>query len=194
MDPPPPPTLCAIYWSRVPLAKRWECCWKMSPREMHLKSIDNTAPSKKYLWLIKNLDHRQSSILFQLQTGHIGLNQHLFHIHKSETPSCPYCRGITVKTVKHFLLDCLQYVWEHHELCTKLQHNSDTLSFLLSSPITALPLLKFVHSTGQFKTFFGKDISEKTYMNSRWNTELWEATAHLEDFLSNHNVCNTNHT
>ena len=70
------------------LAKWWARRWKSSARESMLSSIDNTAPSKKYVCLIKDLDCRQTSILFQLWSGHIGLNHHLFHIHRSKTPSC----------------------------------------------------------------------------------------------------------
>jgi hypothetical protein len=176
------------------LSKHWERRWKTSPRETLLKSIDNTAPSKKYLRLIKNLDHRQASILFQLQSIHISLNQHLFCIRKSETPPCPHCQGITVESVKHFLLECPQYVRERHELQTKLQHNSNSLSFLLSSPVAVLPLLKCVHATGQFKSFCGKDISEKIHTNSRRNAELCSAAKCLESLLSNCNTRNANHT
>jgi ribonuclease HI len=48
------------------LKKRWDRRWKSSAREDLLRSIDNSAPSKKYLRLIKGLDRRQASILFQL--------------------------------------------------------------------------------------------------------------------------------
>ena len=111
------------------IKKRWECRWKSSPREDLLKTIDNSAPSKKYLQLISDLDRCQASILFQLQTGHIGLNQHLFWICKSDTLVCPNCQSIMVESVKHFLLDCPYYQHERHTLCTKLRCNSDSLSF-----------------------------------------------------------------
>jgi hypothetical protein len=101
--------------------KGWEHRWKRSPRHALLKSIDNSAPSKKYLHLLKNLDQRQASIIFQLCSGHISLNHHLFHIHRSEMPACPHCQGITVETVKHFQLYCPQYAHEHHELQMKLR-------------------------------------------------------------------------
>ena len=130
------------------LKKRWRRRWKNSERENLLQTIDNSALSKKYLRLIKGLDRRQASLLFQLRSGHIGLNHHLFHIRKSETPSCPLCQGITVETVKHFLLECPHYACERHELHQKLCCNAGSLSFLLNSPAAVLPLLKFVHSTG----------------------------------------------
>ena len=146
--------------------------WKNSERENLLRTIDNSAPSKQYLQLIKGLDRCQASLLFQLQSGHIGLNHHLFHIQKSETLSCPLCQGITVETIKHFLLDCPYYARERHELRLKLRCNAGSLSFLFNSPVAVLPLLKFVHYTGCFKSFFGKDKADLILTNSRRNTEL----------------------
>jgi hypothetical protein len=141
--------------------------------------------SKKYLRLISGLDRRQASILFQLRSGHIGLNHHLFCIRRSESPSCPHCRGITVETVKHYLMDCPFYAQERHELQRKLRRNAGSLSFLLSSPDAVLPLLKFVHATGRFKSFFGKDPKDKILTNSRKNAEIHQAAVRFEDAINN---------
>jgi hypothetical protein len=174
--------------------KQWKRKWKSLAREPLLKGIDNTAPLKKYLRLIKNLDRRQASLLFQLHSGHVALNHHLFCICRSETPSCPHCQGITVETVKHFLLDCPQYVRERHKLRIKLRRNASSLSFLLSSPVAVLPLLKFVHATGQFKSFFGKDIDERIHTNSRRNAESRTAAEAFKTSLRNNNSRNTHQT
>ena len=71
-----------------------------------------------------------------------------------------------METVPHFLLDCPHYRHEQHELQLKLCHNAGSLSFLLNSPTAVLPLLKFVHSTGRFKSFFGKDKMDKVFTNA----------------------------
>jgi len=141
-------------------------------------------PSKKYIHLTKLLDHRQSSMLFQLHTGHISLNHHLFYICKSESPSCPHCRGIIVEMVKHFLLDCPYYRKERHILQCKLCHNAGSLSFLLNNPAAVIPLLKFVYSTGHFKTFFSKDNKDKIYTNARNIAELHASAAAFEASLN----------
>ena len=173
-------SISALWQSHAATLKnRWRCRWKSSERESLLRSIDNSAPSKKYLHLISGLDRCQASLLFQLRSGHIALNHHLFCIHKSKTPSCPFFQGITVETVKHFLLDCPHYRRERHELQLKLQQNAGSLSFLLSSPVAVLPLLKFMHSTGRFKVFFGKDKGDKILTNSQRNAELQEGLENL---------------
>ena len=145
---------------------------------------NSSAPSKKYLRLISGLDRRQASLLFQLRSGHIGLNQHLFHICKSDTPVCPSCQGITVETIKHFLIDCPFYRCERHALHMKLRHNASSLSFLLSSPVAVLPLLKFVHATGRFKTHFGKNIEERIPTRVQRNAELRVAYETLDKAIT----------
>ena len=60
------------------LKRHWHHRWKFSERENLLRSIDNSMPSKKYLRLISSLDCHQASLIFQLRSGHITLNQHLF--------------------------------------------------------------------------------------------------------------------
>ena len=154
------------------LKKRWQRHWKNSERQNLLRTIDNSAPSKKYLQLISGLDRHQASLIFQLRLGQIGLNQHLFRIHKVESPVCPQCQGIMVESVKHFLLDCPHYRNECHVLQRKLHCNTGSLSFLLSSPVAVMPLLKFGHSTGRFKSFFGKEKDDEIHTNSRRNGEL----------------------
>ena len=149
------------------LQKHWKRRWKASPRAKSLRSIDKSAPSKKFLKLTKDINRSQASIIMQLRTGHIGLNQHLFRIKKAESPSCPHCKGITVETIKHFLLDCPSYRRERHELRSKLRRNASSLSFLLSSPVAVKPLLKFVHSTGRFKPFFDSGNCDQ-YTNAKY--------------------------
>jgi hypothetical protein len=134
------------------LRKRWKHRWKTSPRYPRFKDIDNDLPSKKFLCLINDLDRHQASLIAQLRTGHIPLNDHLFRIRCSETPTCPHCEGLTVETVCHYLFECPHYQHEHHALCQKLKRNTDSLSFLLSKPEATKPLLRYIHATKRFKT------------------------------------------
>jgi ribonuclease HI len=134
------------------LRKRWKRRWKSSPRYSRLKEIDKDLPSKNFLRLVNDLDRRQSSIIAQLRTGHIPLNQHLFRIRRSEAPTCPHCQGLIVETVRHFLFECPHYQHERHTLRQKLKRKADSLSFLLTKPEAVKPLLNYIHSTKRFKT------------------------------------------
>jgi hypothetical protein len=169
------------------IKKRWE--HKSSPRENHLRTTNNSAPSKMYIRLIVGLDHRQASILFQFRTGHISLNQHLFRIRKSNTLVCPNFQGITVETVKHFLLDCPFYQRERHNLESKLRCHTSSISFPLSSPVAVLPLLKYVHATGCFKTHFRKELEERVLTNAHCNAELRSTFEQLKKTIANTTKC-----
>ena len=175
----------------VKLKKKWQRQWKNSERENLLRSIDNSAPSKKHLRLISDLDQQQASTLFLLCTGHISLNHYLFHICKTESPACPRCQGITVETVKHFLLNCPHYRQQQHVLQRKLCHNMSSLSFLLNSPVAVKPLLKYIYSTRQLKHLFSKDKDDKIETNAHHNGELRTAGEWLK--LSVRQAVTSNH-
>jgi ribonuclease HI len=132
------------------IRRSWKTRWKRSPRFALINSLDKTLPSNKYLKLVSTLNRKQSAILTQLRTGHSPLNQHLFRIHRSETPSCPHCQGITVETVKHYLIQCPHYQHERHILRRKLKRSADSLPFLLSNRAAITPLAIYIRSTKRF--------------------------------------------
>ena len=107
----------------------WKTHWKHSARCPLINSIEKSFPSHKYLKLVAPLNWQQSVTLTQLHTGHSPLNQHLFHIHRSETPSFPHCLGITIETVQHFLIQCPHYQHERHILHHKLRKSADSCHF-----------------------------------------------------------------
>ncbi|KAF8237041.1 hypothetical protein L208DRAFT_1520421, partial [Tricholoma matsutake] len=134
------------------LHKCWKQHWKTSPRYALLNPINKSLPSNKFLKLINKLDRCQSAIITHLPTGHSPLNQHLFRIHHSETPSCPHCQGITVETVHHYLFLCPHYQHKCHILHCKLKCKAESISYLLSHPDAVTPLLSFIHTIKHFKS------------------------------------------
>ena len=70
---------------------------------------------------------------------------------------------------------CPYYAQERHKLC----HNSYSFSFLLSSPVAVLPLLKSVHATGHFKTFFNRSPEDKIQANTHWNVTVTTTTPNI---------------
>lgn len=154
-QPLPSSTSALRQGSKTTLQRRWTRRWKTSPRYNHIHSIDKSAPSKKWLKLVNSLSRKQSSIIVQLRTGRIGLNKHLHRIKKSDTPNCPHCPNI-IEDIRHFLFTCPHYRRERHALQRELRRRSQDISYLLSSPIATLPLLKYVHATGRLKKTFGE--------------------------------------
>ena len=150
---PLPTSISALQQENLTaLCKQWKRRRKTSPRYPRFKDIDKDLPSKKFLRLVNGLDRHQASLIAQLRTGHIPLNHHLFRIRRSETPTCPHCKGLTVETVRHYLFECPHYQHKCHVLRQKLKRNADSLSFLLSKPEATKPLLNYIHATKRFKT------------------------------------------
>ena len=50
----------------------------MLPRYLKIHMINKSTPSNKWLKLVAKLTHMEASLMFQLCSGHIGLNKH-FH-------------------------------------------------------------------------------------------------------------------
>ncbi|KNZ80188.1 hypothetical protein J132_06781 [Termitomyces sp. J132] len=129
----------------------WKRRWKKSTRSPFIRLLDRTLPSRSYLRLVSDLNQRRSALLTQLRTGHLPLNHHLFRIRRSESPTCPYCQGITVETVAHFLFQCPQYKHERHiHLVRPLKRKAESISLLLSSPAALKHLFRFTEATKRF--------------------------------------------
>jgi hypothetical protein len=53
---------------------------------------------------LKKLEQAESSIIYQLQSGHSPLNNYLHKIKKIDSPNCSECK--TVEDVQHYLVNC----------------------------------------------------------------------------------------
>lgn len=72
------------------------------------KAIDESAPSRQYWKISRDLTKRRASTLIQLRTGHIPLKTHLHRINHASDPYCPSCVAKR-ETILHFILSCPKY-------------------------------------------------------------------------------------
>ena len=117
--------------------------------------IDNTTPSAKFCKLIKSYNRRKQSVLVQLRTGHVPLQQYLHRIKKVDSPVCPSC-GRADETVFHYVMICSAYEIAREELRSQLDRSLFTLPKLLSEKEAVELLFKFVDATGRFKGKFSE--------------------------------------
>lgn len=103
----------------------------MSPQYYKIQAIGKMTPSK------------------------IGLNKHLCHIKRINSPACPNCNNTPNKTIQHFLFECNRYQWEWFTIQRKLGHLTINLLYLLTNSTVTTPILKYIHSTRWFKQTFG---------------------------------------
>ena len=131
--------------------------WKRSKRYRRIRAVDPTLPSKTYITATSNLSHAQTSILTQLCTGHVPLNQHLHRIGKRDSPYCQHCLAM-IEDVRHLLLFCKGYTIQRHQLTMILKWKANEISHLLANPKAIRHTLNFLHSTRRFEYIYG-DIS-----------------------------------
>lgn len=136
--------------------KSW---WKRSKRFKRINRVDRSLPSGNYIKATSELNHRQTSILTQLRTGHIPLNEHLHRIGRNDTPYCQNCPRVP-ENVNHYLLHCTKYNIHRHGLVTALKRNAFNIRQLLSDPVAIRHTLTYVNATGQFSHIYG-DITEE---------------------------------
>ena len=130
--------------------------WSKSKRHERIVQLDRSMakPRKHFLKLIQPLSRTQSSLLFQLRTGHIPLNSHLHRIKRSDTPFCPSCPN-QQETVRHFILECTAYSHIRSHYFNFDHRLTRSLRPLLSHPKLLKPLLCYVQDTRRLSSVFG---------------------------------------
>lgn len=82
--------------------------FKKSARYLRMSRVNPHALSSKCRKKALEITHRKSSLLVQLRTGHVPLNQYLHRFHLVESPLCLACNA-DVESVSHFLIHCPAY-------------------------------------------------------------------------------------
>jgi len=136
------------------LHSRWRVLWASSPRRPHLAKIDAKLPSHAYIMATDDLTRAQASVLTQLRTRHVPLNQFLHRIGKSDSPTCPACISAE-ETVHHYIFDCPAHAHARHGLACKLGRQSKSVQHILGDKWVFKPLMAFVWGTERFKEAYG---------------------------------------
>jgi ribonuclease HI len=137
------------------LKREAEKIWTKSPRYARMKQIDPTLPSPSFAKQTAKMIRKHTSLLFQLRTGHIPLNMHLYKIQKAESPICPCCHG-HIETVAHFITRCPAHKAARRTMIQAAGHNAGNLSKLLTEPKFFPHLFRFIGETKRLHTIFGK--------------------------------------
>ena len=107
--------------------------------------------------LTRILNRRQTALLMQLRTSHVGLNRHLYAIGVAESPMCPAC-NLHKETVFHFLMQCRAYSTQRDTLMSLIGRRSRSLRSLLTNERTLPQLFRYISATRRFEATFG-DVS-----------------------------------
>ncbi|KAJ3804320.1 hypothetical protein F5876DRAFT_53542, partial [Lentinula aff. lateritia] len=143
-----------------------------SPRHGKFTTIDPKGTNSKFAENAGELRRKQTSILFQLRTGHVPLNSHLHRIGEADSPNCPHCDTAgraTIETVKHYITECPAYRKERFCLRQKLGRQTRSLRHLLSDKKCTPHLLRYIGGTKRFEKVF-RDVTPADTNNSSSTT------------------------
>ena len=160
------------------IQQRWKKEWKVSPRHSLSANIDYSLPSDNFMHIANQLRRNQASILIQLRTGHLPLNNVLHRIKRAESAICPHCDNGTRETTLHFIFFCPQYETARRSILDATSREKNPLAYLLGNRRGIPHLLRYVHETKRLRTTFGNvttppdfEIKEKEMKKTRETAE-----------------------
>jgi hypothetical protein len=103
---------------------------------------------------LKKLERGESSIIYQLRSGHSPLNKYLHSIKRSETPNCNHCKK--EEDVAHYLIKCSKYsaqrrIFRQTITAEKIKINPNSIKDILDTPKVFQSLANFILTTKRFE-------------------------------------------
>jgi hypothetical protein len=137
-------------WSK----KDWVQAWKKEKTSRPTKHLIQ-APGPQVLRYWKGLRKATSSVLIQLRTGRIGLNQYRTRINVRQDARCG--GGLTNRNPQHLVMECpllgklLTDMWR--DLCQRRVPGTLSFNQLLQEPKAALLVAEFMLKTDLLSQF-----------------------------------------
>ena len=145
------------------IKKQWKTEWKVSPRHALSSNVDYSLPSDNFMHIANQLRWNQASILIQLQTGHLPLNNVLYRIKRADTPNCPHCDNGTRETTLHLLFFCPHYETARHSILAATQQEKNPIAFLMGDRKGIPHLLRYIHDTRRLRSTFGNVYAQPDF-------------------------------
>lgn len=130
----------------------WTAQWRASPRAKILDEFDTEMPCKTFRELTSKLPRYQVSLLTQLRTRHLPLNEYLHVRDLSTTDKCQKCRGNRRETISHFLNECPAYHAQRRQLHEELGERRHDMKKVMKNKKDLKALATYMASTGRLKT------------------------------------------
>ncbi|KIY46394.1 hypothetical protein FISHEDRAFT_47353 [Fistulina hepatica ATCC 64428] len=105
--------------------------------------------------LLDELPRPAASILTQLRTQHVPLNDYLHRISASESPLCEAC-GEENETLIHYLLRCPAHERARLPIRHRFGASASDIAFLLNNRDAVAMLLAYTRRTNRFHATHGR--------------------------------------
>ena len=120
------------------LNRKWKTNWNSSPRYDRMAQIDPDFPYNGFWRRLYNLTRNQASIIMQIRTWYMPINDYLKKIGKADSKNCMECNPdepeeVIPETVNHFLFECPAHDCPRQELIAKISRRRLNLSDIMSN-------------------------------------------------------------
>jgi ribonuclease HI len=138
------------------IKKQWAEIWSESPRRGRFEVVDDNFPFDAFRRRQYNLKRGHASLLVQVRTGHIPLNQYLHRIRKSDTKLCQSCQVVPgeerpVESVNHFLFECNKYADLRQTLARRIGQDNLNMYDVMQDIKKMKLLANFIVKTDRLK-------------------------------------------
>ena len=116
-----------------------------------MSHVDPTLPSHKTYQMKFDWPCRDTSILMQLQCGHVALNMFLWRIRACDSVLCAHC--VSPESVAHFLLHCRRYTSQRRKMRYKVGVATTSMLQLLSNAEVIPHTLHYIAKTARFEKY-----------------------------------------
>ena len=138
------------------LQQKWKDSWHISTRKARVDLFNTSFPFKKYRERQDKLKREHATMLFQVRSSHIPLNQYLYKIKKSDTKLCKSCHAppgesAPVETVNHFIFECEAHMGHRATLVGKIGWANMNMHDIMEDLKRMNALAHYIRKTGRFQ-------------------------------------------
>ena len=132
------------------LLKQWDQRWASHHHGRNLYRLQSFR-DRNSLLKHNGLKRAVSSLIMQMRTGKIALNEFLMSVNKSDTDRCPLCqpRRGAVQSVAHILLECTKFNRVRRDILWQ-GTGTRNMAEILGAPNLAKRAASFMARTGPF--------------------------------------------
>ena len=138
------------------LKRRWKENWTTSPRKERIERVDKMFPFDGYRKRQYGLPRHHASLLMQVRSGHLPLNEYLHRINKAESKKCQACRiepgdETPTENIKHFVYDCDAYTDQRNIFFRSVGASNIAMEDIMLKTKRMKALAQYMIQTGRFK-------------------------------------------
>ncbi|KAF5339325.1 hypothetical protein D9611_009893 [Ephemerocybe angulata] len=153
----PPPIRLRLPHSKSAIVQKlkdeakaeWAKQWNKSPRHGIWRAIDSELTCKTFRAITAKMPRYHASLLVQLRTKHIPLNDYLYKRNLTDSYLCSQCHRGRRETIDHFMYECPAFREQREKMDTALGPRKRDLKASMKNKADLKAIATYMASTGR---------------------------------------------